>query len=149
MRYLTGSKRALLALTLTAAAAIGADPAKKDEDRLQGVWTVTAAEHDGKALDRIKGNTLTVKGSRFTIKTKSAEFTGTFRLDPGKTPKAIDFQHESDVLRDKKWEGVYKLEGDELRICYAEADSGKDRPVDFVTSEGSGLLLTVLKREKP
>jgi uncharacterized protein (TIGR03067 family) len=148
MRSTTGSKWTLLALSL-ATAALGADPAKDDQDRLQGVWTVTAAEHDGQALDRIKGNTLTVKGGRFTIKTKSAEFTGTFRLDPAKTPKAIDFQHEADVLKDKKWEGIYKLDGDELRICYAEADSGKDRPADFATSEGSGLLLTVLQRGKP
>jgi hypothetical protein len=35
-----------------------------------------------------------------------------------------------------------------LRICYAEADIGKVRPVEFKTVAESGLLLVKLKGER-
>jgi uncharacterized protein (TIGR03067 family) len=139
---------ALAAGFLLAADAPQGDVAKKDQEKLQGTWTVIAAEHEGQPLDRIKGNTLTISGGNFTIKTKTVELKGTYRLDPTRKPKTMDFLHEADFLRDKTWQAIYLLEGDDLKICYAEADSTKDRPTDFVTAEDSGLLLTVLKREK-
>jgi uncharacterized protein (TIGR03067 family) len=125
------------------------DAAKRDVQKLQGTWTVVSAEREGQPLDRIKGNKLTLKGDRFTIKTKTVELTGTFRLDPAKKPKAMDWMHEADALRDKTWQSIYLLEGGSLKICYAEADSGKDRPTEFATTEGSGLQLVVLKRDEP
>ena len=61
----------------------------------------------------------------------------------------MDFQHDEGILRDKTWQAIYQVDGDDLKICYAEADSGKDRPAAFETVQDSGLLLTILKREKP
>src|SRR4051812_9867312 len=102
------------AMVVASVLALAAGPAeedagKKDRELLQGTWTVVSAEHDGQPLDRIKGNTLTLKGDRFTIKTRTAEFKGTCKLDPTKKPKTIDFLHESDVLKDKTWQGIYSL----------------------------------------
>jgi uncharacterized protein (TIGR03067 family) len=68
---------------------------------------------------------------------------------PGQSPKTLDFQHQEGLLRDKKWEGICKLDGDRLTLCYAEADSGKDRPDEFATREGSCRLLIVVERKKP
>ena len=45
------------------------------------------------------------------------------------------------MLRDKKWEGIYKLEGDKLTVCYTEADAGKHRPEAFATQNGESRLL--------
>jgi uncharacterized protein (TIGR03067 family) len=140
----------LIAGLLLAADTPKEDAAKKDQDKLQGTWVVVAAERDGQPLDRIKGGKLIISGTNFTIHTQSGfELKGDYRRDPSKKPKTMDLTHTEGMLRDKTWQAIYHLEGDELKICYAEADSGKDRPTDFATAEGSGLLLTVLKREKP
>src|SRR5262249_35547445 len=140
----------LLAVALLlAAAAPKEDAAKKDQEAPQGTWVVVSAEQEGQAFDRIKGGKLVIKGNGFTIQTASGfEMKGTFTLDAAKKPRQIDFQHDEGVLRDKSWKAISRLDGDTLKICYAEADSGKDRPADFATSEGSGLLLTVLERQK-
>ena len=53
------------------------------------------------------------------------------------------------MLRDKKWEAIYKWDGDKLTLCYTEADSGKDRPDEFATRDGTHRLLIVLERKKP
>ncbi len=133
---------------LLVAAGAPKDAAEKEAKRLEGAWVVTSAEKDGQPLDRIKGNKLVITGQRFTIKTKTIELEGTFRLDPAKKPKHMDFMHEKDFLRDKTWKAIYSLEGDELKICYAEADSGRDRPTEFKTAKDSGYQLVVVKREK-
>ena len=101
------------------------------------------------ALDRIKGNQLIVKDNQFTVVTKSAELKGDLTLDPSKSPKRIDFQHQEGQLRDKKWEGIYKLDGDKLTLYYTEADSGKERPHEFATQNGASRLLIVVERKKP
>ena len=127
----------------------GEKAAQQEMKKLQGTWVVVGAERDGTPLDRIKGNKLIVRDNQFTIVTQSAELKGDLTLAPGKSPKAIDFQHQEGMLRDKKWEGIYKLEGDRLTLCYAEADSGKDRPGEFATQAGSSRLLIVVERKQP
>lgn len=138
---------ALALVTLTARA--DEEAAKKDLKALQGTWTVVAAEHDGDPLDRIVGGVMVVKDSSFHIKTKSGtELKGDLILNPAKAPKHLDYVHQEGPLRDKKWEGVYELKGDTLKICYAEADSEKERPTEFKTRKDSKLLFLELKREK-
>ncbi len=48
---------ALAAGFLLAADAPKGDVAQKDQEKLQGTWTVVAAEHEGQPLDRIKNDT--------------------------------------------------------------------------------------------
>jgi uncharacterized protein (TIGR03067 family) len=122
---------------------------KKEYQQLQGTWVVTDAERNGQPLDRIKDGTLTVQEQGFVVKTKSGtELKGDLRIDPSKKPKAMDFVHLEGMLKDKTWEAIYEIDGDVLKICYAEADSGKERPKEFKTQQDSGLLLVVLKRNK-
>ena len=71
---------------------------------------------------------------------------GDLRLDPSKKPREMDFVHLEGLLRDKTWQAIYELDGGTLKICYAEADSGKERPKEFKTQPDSALLLIVLKR---
>jgi uncharacterized protein (TIGR03067 family) len=138
-----------LALVGFAGARADEDAAKKELKALQGAWKVVAAEHDGEPLDRIVGGTMTVKDNNFDIKTAGGtELKGDLILDPAKSPKRIDLAHQDGPLKDKTWQGIYELKGDTLKICYAEADSEKERPSEFKTLKNSRLLLVELKREK-
>jgi uncharacterized protein (TIGR03067 family) len=119
----------------------------QDLKKLQGTWIVVEAERDGEEIP-IKGNKMVVKDNLFTIFTKSAELEGDLVLDAAKSPKRIDWQHQKGMLRDKKWEGIYKLEGEKLTLCYTEADTGKARPDAFATKKDSNRLLIVLERKK-
>jgi uncharacterized protein (TIGR03067 family) len=122
---------------------------KKDFKRLEGTWTVVSAEQDGQALDRIKGGILKITDQNFYIKTKSGtEMKGDLRIDPAKKPKTMDLAHQEGLLRDKTWQGIYEVAGDDLKICYVEADKDKERPAEFTTSQDSNRLLVVLKRDK-
>ena len=72
---------------------------------------------------------------------------GTFKIDPTKTPKEIDVMDESGVKNDKTKLGIYALDGDTYKYCLAPA--GKPRPTEFTSKAGSGHSLGVSKREKP
>ncbi|MBN9119471.1 MAG: TIGR03067 domain-containing protein [Planctomycetes bacterium] len=133
----------------TFAVARDEEAAKKEQKALQGTWKVVAAEQDGDPLDRIVGGTLTIKDNNFTIKTAGGtELKGDLTLDPAKAPKHINLVHQDGPLKDKTWQGIYELKGDTIKLCYAEADSEKDRPTEFKTLKKSRLLLIELKREK-
>jgi uncharacterized protein (TIGR03067 family) len=137
----------LCALALTAHA--DDDAAKKDLKAMQGTWKVVAAEHDGDSLDRIVGGVMTIKDNNFHIKTVGGtELKGDLILNAAKKPKHIDYAHQDGLLKDKTWQGIYELNGDTLKIIYAEADSEKERPTEFKTLKNSKLLLLELKREK-
>lgn len=137
----------LMSLAIVAIIYADEQAAAKDLKKLQGTWIVVQAEREGQPLDRIKGNSLIVKDNQFTVDAKGAELKGDLTLDAGKSPRRIDFQHQEGMLRDKKWEGIYKLEGDKLTLCYSESDSGKERPSAFATQSGSKRLLIVLERK--
>ena len=55
-----------------------------------------------------------------------------------------------DVEKERFIRGIYSLEGDNLTICYhRDPEKEGDRPAEFATKPDSGLVLLVLKRQKP
>lgn len=138
--------------TLAAAlvmALLGADSPKpaagEDQQKLQGVWTVVDAKRSGEPYDDWKGDQLVFDGGRLMVKSQVRAERATFTLDPSKEPKTIDIQGGND--RDRRVLGIYILEGDHLKLCFARP--GDDRPADFTGKENSRQMLVVLKREKP
>ena len=132
---------------------IGADALKadvpKDEKTLQGTWSLSAGEADGKALPekQLKDGKLVLKGDDYTVTLADiGTVKGTQKLDPTKEPKTIDIKDASGPNKDKTCLGIYELKGDEFRVAFAPP--GKPRPTKFTTAADSGQWMHVWKRVK-
>lgn len=127
-----------------------AQPADDAQKKLQGTWAATAAERDGKPADDVVGNRLTFTGNRFLIRSPDGKtlYEGTFRVDAGAKPAAIDFDHTAGALKGKTWKGIYALDGDTLKECDNAPNPDKGRPAAFEAKAGSGYIAITFKREQ-
>jgi uncharacterized protein (TIGR03067 family) len=134
-----------IALLLAADQPSGAT--KKDAEKLQGTWVMTALEVEGKALpeDKFKDVTLEIKGDKYTVTTGDKKHELTFTLDATKSPNEIDLVFPDGPNLPKRHKGIYELEGDAFRLCKHYA-ADEERPRDFVTTAGSGRFVSVWKR---
>jgi uncharacterized protein (TIGR03067 family) len=128
-----------------------AQPAEEAQKKLQGTWSTTQAERDGKGADDVVGNELSFAGSRFQIRSKDDKplYEGIFRVEPSPKPATIDFEHTEGPLKGKVWQGIYALNGDTLTICDNAPNLDKGRPAAFEAKTGSGYILITFKRVKP
>ena len=111
---------------------------------LQGRWVVTAAEHNGKPLDAIKGGVMTIAGEAFEVRTATGNMLkGTLRLDPSTRPAQMDLLHADGA----KWEAIYDVSGEIFRINYVEAGGKDPRPSAFATSKKTEESLVVMRRQ--
>lgn len=112
---------------------------------LQGRWVVTAAEHNGKPLDAIKGGVMTIAGDAFEVRTASGNvLKGTLRSDSSKTPGQLDMLHADG----ERWEAIYEVAGDAFRINYVEAGGKDPRPTRFTPSATTEESLVTMRREQ-
>jgi uncharacterized protein (TIGR03067 family) len=109
---------------------------------LEGTWVVVSVMEDGKDNDKAQGAKMTFKGMAGTVEIMGRSHKGTVKVDPKK--KTIDLT--PDDKTEKTAKGIYRLKGDELKLCFARQD--KERPKDFTAEKGSGRILMVLKRAK-
>jgi uncharacterized protein (TIGR03067 family) len=112
---------------------------KADLEQLEGEWTLVAhaghgskwlAEHGGKFVGglRLDGNLLQfwVEGGKF--------IEGIGRIDPTKSPKTIDIVHLNKEDKGRTGLGIYELNRDTLRVCWAVAGLLDVRPIQFPAS---------------
>ncbi len=127
-----------------------AQAAEKAQKNLQGSWTATKAERDGKAADDVVGNRLSFTGNRFRIQSKDGKplYAGSVQVAPSAKPAAIDFEHTEGELKGKTWKGIYALDGDTLTTCDNAPNLDKGRPAAFEAKSGSGYVLITFKRSK-
>jgi uncharacterized protein (TIGR03067 family) len=120
----------------------------KDRDGMQGTWLVAAAELGGKPFpDEVrKSIKLTLKDDTYTVTVGKNPDRGTVKLDPSAKPKAMDVTGTDGPNKGKTIPAIYELDGDTLKICYDL--SGKSRPTEFKTAEGTQMFLVTYKREK-
>lgn len=132
--------RAIISTVALAAFTTLAAAAENDLDKLHGTWVVVSAELDGSEAkcDLKKGDKLLFDGTKYKFEAKHFPESGTFSLDPKTKPKEIDFLD----TKDKKSHGIYELNSEELKLCFADSE----RPKQFKSSKVA--MLVHLKLEK-
>ncbi len=115
-----------------------------DRKNLQGTWTITSLEMDGKKAP-FAGGKIVIKGTKFTTIAMGAEYAGTAVYDESKSPKQFDLTFTEGPHKGEKSLGIYELDGDEWKICLGMAGF-KQRPKEFATSPGSHSAVETLKR---
>jgi uncharacterized protein (TIGR03067 family) len=133
---------------LPAADADKEDAVKKDLEALTGTWAVIHAERDGQEVPKedLKKMRLVQDHEQWEFRNGEEVVEGTDMLDPIKTPKQSDSKITKGPDKGKTALGIYSLDGDLLRSCWA--DPGKERPTEFGTKPNSGQNYLILKREK-
>src|SRR5436190_22718911 len=109
---------ALLIPFLLAADEPADDAAKKESDKFAGTWKIATDERDGQP-DKVSQGAVTTYAADGKFSVKFADGTsgeGTYKLDPSKTPKAIDYTLDHGVDKGKSHKGIYSLEGATLKI---------------------------------
>jgi uncharacterized protein (TIGR03067 family) len=122
---------------------------EKEVRKFQGTWTFESSKSGGKELPagELKGLILTFEGDKHTVK-KGDEViqAGTQKLDPSKSPKAIDVTITEGPTKGAVLLGIYEIDGDTLKVCFAP--QRKPRPTEFKSASGSQTFVNVHKRVK-
>jgi len=127
--------------------------AGRDAEPLDGTWSVRHVETGGKPLfdrDALADARVTFDGNRATVRGLRVPFVSdfTFKLDPARTPGAIDVTFLAGQKEGKTFDGVYIVRGDEARICLRLEHPERGRPRGFVTGGGTTLYTFILDRAK-
>jgi uncharacterized protein (TIGR03067 family) len=138
---------AALALAPGTPAVAGKDAAgpREDRDSLRRTWKMTSVEWQGKQAPAAAAFTRgewEVTADRLTFRLGTNSVAWTYTRDGAKMPGEIDLTATSGPEKGQMLRGIYKLEGDRLRICY-----GKERPTTFAAGPGQDQVLMVLRRE--
>jgi len=131
------------------ALAVGA-PAK-DAPAIVGEWAGEKAVAGGKERPVPKGGisfTFTADG-KLIIREGEREKadTGTYKADPKKDPAELDIIPPEDK-KEPTVQGIYKVDGDTLTLCFGRGKVGAARPSKFEAPEGSDVIVITLKRVK-
>jgi uncharacterized protein (TIGR03067 family) len=128
------------------------DAFTKELKALAGTWRPVSAENNGyQAPDE------DLKGTRWT---RDADGKWTMRrgdealvwwavktIDATKNPRSIDIEVTAGPHKGVIYRGIYELDGDTLRICFALPER-TERPTEFSARKGSICALSEFKREK-
>jgi uncharacterized protein (TIGR03067 family) len=118
------------------------ETSNSDLTELLGTWQVTYVEDGGQITteEEMKNIQIVFTKETMTFHIAGKTSTSTYKLDPTTSPKSIDTTEF-----EKTKIGIYDLQGDTLRICFAK--KSKERPTKFDSQPNSAnSIITVLKR---
>lgn len=129
--------------------AADSDSVKKEMALLEGEWAMVSGEIDRQPLPEqfLKGARRVARDGETTVTINGQLFMkARFKVDPDKKPRTIDYTMTGGPSTGKTQLGIYDLDGDTVKFCFASP--GQARPSEFATRDGSGLTLSVWKRVK-
>ncbi len=139
----------LAIVTITSATAQQSGAVKKDMAALQGEWTMVSGSADGQPMpeEMLKQMKRVCKGDQVTVSMGTQTFLkAKITIDPSSKPKTIDYDMTEGLTKGKKQLGIYELDGDTFKACFAAP--GAERPADFTGKAGDHRTLSVWKRQK-
>lgn len=126
------------------------DEVKREWTHFEGTWLRVAYEADGQKVSEKNAQRFRLilqRDGKYTVRVDNKVIVeGTAVIDPTRKPKTIDMTPTTGRMKGETLKGIYELDGDDYRICYAPA--GKERPEKFATGGGKGYVLAVYKRER-
>ena len=147
---LPGLVLATLALALSTPARAD-DPPPDDRKRIEATWQITGGEEKGKTLaaSLFTGQTVTFDATTYVIKVGDRVVEkGSYKLDSTRDPKTFDLEiTESETDRDKTQLGIYKFQGDTLKMSFSRPGA-TTRPTRFETTADSATFTLELKRKR-
>jgi uncharacterized protein (TIGR03067 family) len=143
---------AALLMIASSPVAPGADPTKKpdpaaDLKALEGTWEVVSHEVKGKKASDAGHATprkIVISAGKMDLDEKG-EAARPIKIDPTRSPKAIDVYIPDAMKARAHLKGIYALKGDELRICLPLSFEA-ERPTRFSSEDFHSLY--VLRRVK-
>ena len=115
---------------------------------LTGTWTTTEAWRDGASAPELVGHRLVLEDQDFSIAAADGKplYAGRYLVDAAAVPARIDIVHEGGSAEGQTWEGIWRLQGEQLTIVDDAPDPAKGRPLDFTADRGSGRVMLVFRR---
>ncbi len=117
------------------------EAARKDRDRLQGVWTFVSGKREAELL---------ITGNRYTMRFRNGDlYVGRFTVDPTNKPRAMDMVIEEgpEPYRGKVAMAIYEFDGDHLLWCPGKPDRG-ERLRAFPPDDDREHLFIIFRRQK-
>ncbi len=118
-------------------------------EKFQGRWVQIAYERDGvvEPIDDEAGwkPRTTFTGSVFVVEISdgTTPIKGTYKIDPGKEPKHIEYTDTFGQYAGETYLGIYKITDDILVFCMGDYLAA--RPTEFRT--GQGQVMRTFQRE--
>lgn len=129
------------------------EPISKELQPFQGTWNFGACESVlwSAELDEIQKTwKWVIQGQEITWTRGGNEARKlSFTVDPGKTPKQIDFTFLDGPDKGQKCRGIYEFERNGLWICMTEPGANVPRPEKMAMSSDSETALIILHKNQP
>jgi uncharacterized protein (TIGR03067 family) len=98
-------------------------------------------------LEAFKKVVVTIQGNKILFKESDKVYEEVeFDIDSEAKIKEIDYHYITGLKKGVREQGIYQLDGDQLKICMAQQK--QKRPAEFVSKKGTGQQLWTLKRLK-
>jgi uncharacterized protein (TIGR03067 family) len=133
----------MLAASLALPVGVVGEDGKKEAERLQGVWKLTAMESRGRAfpVDQLGGAeryTLVVSGDAYVL----SNHAGTLKAEPAQ--RHVDLTITEGRYKGNTVAGIYELTGDSLKLAIPSPARGSERPKEL---KGEAHTLYTFERD--
>ena len=114
---------------------------------IEGTWKLVSGEQNGEVepAEDLARSSLVIQGDEHTVTIGDAVLKGTHKLDTSTDPIQIDATDTAGPFEGMSLQGILKVEGDVLTICFAAPD--EKRPEQFTTQGGQAVLMHVWQRQ--